>query len=122
MKKIFVLLFVFLSGFSFLRDGAYGYELEKRHLSFVIEEVQKACGKIDKSQFQIVSHEKEIQKIDQGQWDAIYRTQLLYNVKVDQGVFDRVLVRLMVQYYDYYDHDKKDWGVYELLDIECEIK
>jgi hypothetical protein len=91
-----------------------------RHQSLLQKAVYDACGAY--GQVTQLSTTEVEDRIDQGVIDTYYTTQLELYVRIDQGVRDTYLVEVKSAQYSAYDHEAKDWGIYEILSASCELQ
>lgn len=114
MKKLIIALSLVLSQASFAAIS--NSSLEVRHASLVESAIADNCGSFMK--LVEVNSKKEIIKVDQGITDAKFVTNLEGVQKFDQ-FFDKYVITVESEYYDSYDHDVKDWGIYRVSSVKC---
>lgn len=117
MKTIFALfslLFVQIA-FAKITDSNY----EARHLKLIDQAIKVECGYFYK--IKQIDSKEEIIQVDQGIRDVIYTTKLEGTDRIDQGVFDLYEISVVSEYADMYDHASRDWGVYSVKSVQCEM-
>lgn len=114
MKKLLIVLTLTLSQVSFA--AITGSSLEKRHANLVEKAINDNCGFF--MTLNEVSTKKETIRVDQGITDAKFVTTINGVQKFDQ-FFDKYQITVESEYYDSYDHDAKDWGIYQVSAVKC---
>jgi len=95
--------------------------LELRHQNLIEQAVTAKCG-FNRGLVEVSTITTEI-RVDQGIVDYKFDSVFEMTVRIDQGIFDTYVVRVLSSYYDHYDHNAKDWGVYEIDSVSnCELK
>lgn len=87
--------------------------LEARHQELIKNAAIEQCG-LTRGYVEIVKSTETAIKVDQGVTDYTYETVVAVNQRVDQLIYDTYLVTISSSYYDSYDHDSKNWGVYKI--------
>lgn len=91
-----------------------------RHQAMLTEAIYNACGAYGRIT-QLSSAETE-HRVDQGIIDTYYTTQFELYVKIDQGIRDIYIVEAKSAQYSAYDHNAKDWGIYDVISVDCKIQ
>lgn len=113
-------MFILITFMSFSAFAIKNSNLEQRHQKAVKEAIVEKCS------FRMGTYEelKTIAtpiRVDQGILDYNYTTVLKAVDRVDSGVRDNYLVTVESHYGDTYDHDARDWGVYWVSSVNCEL-
>lgn len=117
MKKLLVVVpFITLSTFASLTSTGY----EARHVELLKSALNNSCGSF--RNLELVSKDEEIIRVDQGIRDVKYTTVLTGERRMDQNIFDTYEIVIKSEYSDMYDHANKDWGVYSVTSVNCEMK
>lgn len=88
-----------------------GSNYELRHQDIIVNALEKDCGRFEDLQ-QISSQEVEI-RIDQGIKDVKFTTVLhgdSYTITVESYLSDS------------YDHAAREWGIYSVDRVKCELE
>lgn len=117
--KHLILVGLLLSQNSFA--AIYHSNYEPRHLAVIEEAVGRLCGVSTEALIQ-TSESVETVKIDQGITDYNYTTALETQVRIDQNIFEVKKMIVKSHYADMYDHNAKDWGVYSVESVNCDIE
>ncbi|MDZ4660146.1 MAG: hypothetical protein SGJ18_00870 [Pseudomonadota bacterium] len=92
-----------------------------RHQALIEKAVFDSCAVGLGRMTQLSSVETE-RNVDQGVIDLYFTTELELTVKVDQGVFDTYSVKIQSARFSAYDHEAKDWGIYAIESVACELQ
>jgi hypothetical protein len=111
---------LFLSQVSFA--AITGSDYEPRHQALIENVVAVACaggyvGKLTQVSSLVVED-----RVDNGIVDRYFTTELGYNVRIDQGVYDYYRVTVKSLLADAYDHETKNWGIYSIESVVCELQ
>lgn len=87
--------------------------LEARHQDLIKKTATAQCG-FTRGYVEIVQNTTTANKVDQGITDYTYETVVAVNQRVDQFIYDTYHVTISSSYFDHYDHDSKNWGVYRI--------
>lgn len=117
MKTLFLsLTLISTSAFASIRNTHY----EARHVKAIETAIQKSCGKI--LELTQVHSESEVIQVDQGIRDVVYKTVLTGKKRIDQTLFDNYTITVNSSYGDAYDHQHRDWGIYFVDSVKCEME
>lgn len=89
-----------------------------RHQALLEKAVYESCGAYG-SLTQLSSREVE-DRVDQGVIDIYYTTEFELIVDIDQGIRDHYRAIAQSAQFSAYDHEAKDWGIYDVLSVTCE--
>lgn len=120
MKYIFIVvtaLFLGATAQAEISNSKY----DVRHQALLEKAIFNACGVGYGRLTQLSSTETE-HRVDQGVIDLYFTTKLEMTVKVDQGVYDTYRVTTQSAMYSAYDHEAKDWGIYAVESVACELQ
>lgn len=119
MKKIFFIMTILSQIAS---AHILNSQLENRHQEVIKSAVLNNC-QLNISSFSELKTIATPIKVDQGILDYAYKTELELKVKIDQMVFDYYLVTVESYYTSGYNHEKNEWGIYEVLGVSsCMMK
>lgn len=118
MKKTILALTLIFSQASFAT--VLGSSYEARHLKAIEEAITRNCGNFGELK-QLRSFE-EVINVDNGIRDIRFTTVLTGLKRMDQNIFDEYVIVVGSDYSDMYDHQSKDWGVYSVSDVTCEME
>ncbi len=96
-----------------------GSDYSKRHNTVLDRAIINKCGHF--WDYVLVSSEEEVTQIDQGIRDVKFTTVLSAVRKIDQGIWDNYKITIVSDYADTYDHNEKDWGIYTVTSVRCEL-
>lgn len=110
-------IFTFILSLSFLSLTTHAQladsSLEARHQELIKNAAVAKCG-LSRGNVEIVQNKTSTIKVDQGITDYTYETVVAVNQRVDQLIYDTYHVTISSSYYDHYDHNTKNWGVYQI--------
>lgn len=118
MKKVFLSFSALVAVGQLTYAAMKNSDYDKRHQRSLIEAVRKQCG-VPVENATVTQSVTHLVPVDQGIHDTLYVTTFQFLVPIDQGVFDLVEARTESYYRDHYDHQSKDWGVYEVTSVTC---
>lgn len=118
MKSLFLILALTSTKLSFasIADSKY----EERHQLTIEKAITSGCGHF-RDLVQVASSE-EVIEVDQGIHDVKFKTILSGLQRLDQNIFDRYTITVESQYADMYDHESKNWGVYSVDSVFCQMQ
>ncbi len=117
--KIVSVLLVLLAG-SIAQAQIINSNLEARHQALIQKAIAEQCHfKGELSEVGTISKETSI---DQGIVDVSFVTILEFTERVDQVIFNKYEATVVSNYYSAYDHDAKDWGLYQIESVRCTMK
>lgn len=93
---------------------------DQRHQAMLEVAIFSACEVAHGRMEQVASQQIE-RRVDSGVTDVYFSTEIRLSVKVDQGVFDHYKVITRSIKSSAYDHDAKDWGIYSIESVRCEL-
>lgn len=117
MKTLALTLATLISMSAFAIENS---QLEERHQETIKKAVIEKCS-FRRAKFIEIKSEATPIRVDQGILDFNYVTKLKVEDRIDQGIKDDYLVTIESHYYDSYDHDEKDWGIYRVSSVQCEL-
>lgn len=97
-----------------------GSSYELRHQNIIESALSKNCGNFRNLQ-QVSSHEVVI-RIDQGIQDVKFITVLTGEQRYDQNLFDTYKITVESYLSDAYDHGSREWGIYSIDSVKCEME
>lgn len=106
------LLFVGMTANATLNNS----KLDLRHQALIEKAAAAQCG-MNRGHVTEVSTVATPIKVDQGITDYTYVTELEVAIRVDQVFYDYYKVEVKSNYFDHYDHEAKDWGVYTIESV-----
>lgn len=117
MKMLSILTFLTLSlpALAISNSG-----LELRHQEAIRAAVKKQCH-LRKVSLNEIKTEATPNRIDQGILDYDFISVLEAKNEFDQGQFDYYRVTVESHYSDAYDHDSRNWGLYHVSSVKCEL-
>ena len=118
MKKLLIGFIALTSVSAFASLSNTGYEA--RHITVVEKALEKNCGTF--KNLELVAKSEEVIRVDQGIRDVYYTTVLTGDKRLDQNTFDTYEITIKSEYADMYDHTNKDWGVYSVTSVSCDLK
>ncbi len=116
--KLCLMLLALVSNLAFAVE-IEGSEYSQRHNSIIERAITNNCGPF--WDLVLVSSEEEVTQVDQGIRDVKYWTVISATRRIDQGVRDMYKVTVVSEYFDTYDHAEKDWGIFSVKSVRCEL-
>lgn len=95
-------------------------KLSPRHQAAIKNAISNQCSFRLASFKELITESTPI-RVDQGILDYEYVTTLIATDRIDQGIRDHYKVTVYSNYYDSYDHEAKDWGIYQVESVKCEF-
>lgn len=120
MKSIFTVMAVLFFGATTQAEiSRSAYDV--RHQTMLEQAIFNACGTGYGHLTQLSTTETE-HHVDQGIIDLYFTTELEMTVKIDQGIRDNYKITVQSAKYSAYDHNAKDWGIYAVESVVCELQ
>lgn len=120
MKSIFIVVAALSLGVAAQAEISNS-EYDARHQALLEKAIFKACG-VGNGRLTQLSSTETGRQVDQGVIDLHFATELELTVKVDQGVYDTYRVTAQSEMCPAYDHEAKDWGIYAIESVACELQ
>jgi hypothetical protein len=117
MKLVLVLLALVANVSSAVEIS--GSDYAGRHVRAIDRAIINNCGYF--WDYVLVSSEAEVTQVDQGIRDVKYFSVISAVRRIDQGIWDNYKITVVSGYADMYDHAEKDWGVYTVKSVRCEL-
>lgn len=95
-------------------------QLDSRHQQVIKKSVMEHCH-LRRSQFEEMNTNAIARRVDQGILDYDYTTVLKVSEWIDQGLTDSYKVTVQSDYSDSYDHETRQWGIYSVSSVRCEL-
>jgi hypothetical protein len=114
MRSFLILLSLFSSLSSFAQP------LELRHFKMIEKAITSHCGVMFR--LDLSNSESTILMNDNGNKVIGFLTKFDGVRRIDQGVFDNLDITVESTYADGYDHSAREWGLYSVDYVRCELK
>lgn len=111
---------IILTALLLLSHTAFASGYEARHLEIIKKAIFTNCGHM--SDLTQISSSETVIIVDQGIRDVEYVTQFSGVQRIDQGVFDVYKITVNSSFADMYDHSSRNWGVYSVETVKCELE
>jgi hypothetical protein len=111
----FILLVSLLSSLS-----SFANSLEPRHSKMIEMAISSECGQM--FSLDLINTKSTVLMSDNGNQIIGFISKFEGARRIDQGVFDYLEITVESTYADGYDHSARDWGLFSVDSVRCELK
>lgn len=100
--------------------SSFANSLEPRHLRTIEKAISSECGPMFR--LDLIKTKSTVLMNDNGNRVVGFVSKFDGLRRIDQGVFDSFEITVESTYADGYDHSARDWGLFSVDTVRCELK